>query len=163
MKRLITSLTIVTLSLMSFQSAAAVKVVECEDEQGNRTFQSACPPGSIMVDEKKIPTGDTAPAPAKGKSAGAAGSANISATLYFIPECNPCDEVREFFQLRKISLTEKNVNESREVQKELKELRGSLKVPATVIGEKVVTGYNRSELMAALEAAGYKEKEKEAE
>jgi glutaredoxin len=144
------------------QISAAVKVVECEDEQGNRSFQSACPPGSILVDEKKIPTGDIPPPPLVRKSeTDESGGANINATLYYIPECGPCDEVREFFQLRQVSITEKNVNENIEVQNELKELRGSLKVPATVIGEKVITGYNRSELIAALEAAGYKEKKAE--
>jgi glutaredoxin len=155
MKRLITSLTIVTLSLMSFQSMAAVKVVECEDEEGNRSFQSACPPGSTVVDEKRILTGE--------HTADKAVSADVSATLYSIPECDSCDGVREFLQNRGIAITEKSVNEDIENQNELSELTGTLKVPATVIGEKVVTGYNRSELMAALEAAGYQEKKTEAE
>jgi glutaredoxin len=165
MKRMLTILSLAILSLVCMQISAAVKVVECEDEQGNRSFQSACPPGSILVDEKKIPTGDKPPPPLvrKSETDDEAGSANINATLYYIPECGPCDEVREFFQLRQVSFTEKDVNENIEVQNELKELRGSLKVPATVIGEKVITGYNRSELIAALEAAGYKEKKAEAE
>ncbi len=164
MKRMLTILSLSILSLVCMQTSAAVKVVECEDEQGSRSFQSACPPGSILIDEKKIPTGDKPPPPlARESEADEAGSANINATLYYIPECGPCDEVREFFQLRQISITEKNVNDNVEVQNELKELRGSLKVPATVIGEKVITGYNRSELIAALETAGYKEKKAEAE
>ena len=156
MKRLINTLALLTLGLCCTQIAAAVKVVECEDEQGNRTFESTCPPGTTLVDEKRIPTGDKAPA-GEDASAGTATGVAVNATLYSIPECGPCDEVREFFQLRKIPITEKNVNENLEVQNELKELRGSLKVPATVIGEKVITGYNRSELLAALEAAGYQE------
>ena len=156
MKRLINTLALLIVSLFCMQIAAAVKVVECEDEQGNRTFESTCPPGTTLVDEKRIPTGDKAPA-SEEASAGTVTGATVNPILYYIPECGPCDEVREFFQLRKIPVTEKNVNENLEVQNELKELRGSLKVPATVIGEKVITGYNRSELLAALEATGYQE------
>lgn len=149
MKKLIYTLTLLSLSLSCMQIAAAVKVVECEDEQGNRTFESTCPPGTTMVDEKRIPTGVSA--------ADSAEKTAINVTLYSIPECESCDEVREFLQGRSVAITEKSVNENPEIQTELKDLTGALRVPATVIGEKVITGYNRSELLAALESAGYKE------
>lgn len=156
MKTLLNTLMLLGLGLAGIQVAAAVKVVECEDEQGNRTFESTCPPGTTLIEEKKIPTGESTPVTAEAEEK-AATTLSGTPVLYYIPECEPCDEVREFFQLRQIAITEKNVNDDIEVQNELKELRGSLKVPATVIGEKVITGYNRSELIEALESAGNSE------
>jgi glutaredoxin len=140
--------------LFSLNTTAAVKVVECEDEQGNRSFQKVCPPGSTMVSEKKLATG-------KGEATKAisSSSSNIQATLYFVPDCEACDEVKSYLKNRNISITEKNASEDVSIQKELTELTGTLKVPVVVIGEKTITGYNRSELKATLENAGYKEEE----
>ncbi len=140
-------LTLALFSLISVQ--AAVKIVECEDEEGNKTFQKVCPTGSTMVSEKNIRTG--------GSSNEGRSKTNIEATLYLIPECEACDEAREFLKDRKISITEKNVNENIELQTELTELTGALKVPTTVIGEEVLTGYSRTKFLSVIEAAGYKD------
>lgn len=134
--------------LFSMNLNAAVNVVECEDEAGNHTFQKVCPPESKQIGEKKLSTGEY------GDSTSS--NANIHATLYVIPDCEACDEVREFLGARKISVTEKNVNDSIELQTELTNLTGALKVPTTVIGDEVLTGYSRSKFISALEAAGYK-------
>lgn len=140
-----------TLLFTSSQGFAAVNIVECEDEQGNRSFQKVCPPGSTTVGQKKIHTGSGS----DGKSQ----NANIRATLYMIPDCEACDEIREFLDSRNISITEKNVNESIELQTELTDLTGALKVPTTVIGEEVLTGYSRSKFLSTLEAAGYSDED----
>jgi glutaredoxin len=151
-------ITILVSSLTSLSSMAAVKVVECEDEQGNRSFQTSCPPGSDIVNEKKLSTGK-----GSGKTLRASKSANINATLYTAPNCEACDEIKTYLKSRNIAITEKDANEDIEIQKELTELTGSLKVPTVMIGEQTITGYNRSELKAALEANGYVEEVEEGE
>lgn len=128
----------------------AVSVYECEDEQGNRSFYDRCPPGTTAVNEKKFNV-----KPEKE-------AAEISATLYLVPKCEACDLVREFFQLRKIALVEKNVDNNIELQNELTEKAGELKVPTVVINDNVISGYDRSELINALKAAGYEDEAKPA-
>ncbi len=152
MKKLSSFVFILTISFFSITSFAAVKVVECEDNSGNRSFQKVCPPGSKQVAEKKLVTG----ADSDKKSGN---SNNINAVLYVIPDCEACDEIKEFLGARNIPITEKNVNENLELQKELTELTGSLKVPTTVIGDEVITGYSRSKFLSVLEAAGYKKED----
>ncbi len=142
MPRLLTFLTTVFLSLMAIQGWAVI-VYECEDDQGTRTFESYCPPGTTPIHEiiyqTKVPDE----------------SVEIVVTFYSIPECAACDEVRELLQLQGVSVTEKNVNENIEVQNELKELTGDLRVPLVLIGETQIAGYNRSKLESELEAAGH--------
>lgn len=141
----------IVLLFITTNSFSAVKVVECKDEQGNRSFQQNCPPGSTQVGEKEIHTG----ANSKKESE----NANISAILYVIPDCEACIEIREFLGDRHIPITEKNVNDDIKVQKELTDLTGKLEVPTTVIGKEVITGYSRTKFMDALKAAGYIEKD----
>lgn len=136
---------------------AAVKIVECEDEEGNKTFQSICPPGSKMVNERRVATGvssqDTS------GSGSQSGGTNISAILYSIPDCESCDIVRDYLQNRNVSVTEKSIIDNIELQEEMKEITGKQSVPVVIIGEKVLTGYNATQLKAALVAAGYTEED----
>jgi len=129
----------------------AVTIVECEDNQGERTFQTSCPPGTTQVNTREIRTGTT---PVTNSD-----TATVSATLYVVPECEPCEDVREFLQARNISVTVKDVSFEQEIQEELQALTGTLRAPVTVIGESIISGYSRSELTTALTAAGYAETE----
>ena len=137
--------------LFSANGYAAVKIVECEDENGNRSFQKTCPPGFTEVGSKKFSTGSGS------AGDGAQSSSDIQVTMYMIPDCESCDVVREFLQTRNISVTEKDVSEDIELQKELSDLAGSLQVPTTVIGEEKLTGFSRSNFISALKKAGYQE------
>jgi len=128
----------------SLQGFSAVKIVECEDEQGGKSFRTACPPGSTQVGSKKISTGSS------GRDND---YSNINATLYFIPDCDTCDEVREFLNANGVSFDEKNANETVEIQEELTKISGGLSIPTTVIGAEVIVGYIRSEFEAALAKA----------
>ena len=131
------------------QCASAVTIVECVDSRGERSFQAACPPGTTQVDQRQIRTGeDTAPA-------ANAEAPVITATLYVVPNCDPCEDVRDFLQSRNVSVTVKDASTEQAVQEELKKVNGTLKVPVTVIGGKVLAGYSRSGLLEALEAEGY--------
>lgn len=153
MKQILNLYVLILITLASPHAIGAVKVFECEDEAGNRAFYNACPPGTYVIKEKKLSTGVS--------SDNKGSSVSITATLYSTPDCDTCDEVREFLQNRKIAITEKSVDKDINNQQELKELTGALKVPSAIIGEKTVIGYNRGELKAALNAVGYIEEGQE--
>ena len=142
--------------LVTQSTLAAVKIVQCEDEQGNRSFHSACPPGTTQVGERRVATG----VPDSG--GGAATASNITATLYYVPDCASCDSVRDYLEIRNIPVTEKNVFDNVELQTEMKDLTGRENVPVVVIGESVIIGYNRTQMEAALASMGYVEAQEEA-
>lgn len=135
---------------------SAVNIVECEDEEGNKSFQKVCPPGSTLVNQKRITTGSKAAAENKPVTFSTSNS-SVSATMYSIPECSPCDAVRELLQVKKISLNEINIEGDIIKQAELTKLNGSLNVPITLIGDKKLAGYNRTEILSALKAAGWED------
>lgn len=147
MKHLCNTLLFILFVSATMYVGAAVKVVECEDETGARSFYKTCPPGTTRVGSKKLRTG-------VGDGA-TDNSDNLSAVLYLVPNCDTCEQVKEFLNIRNISVTEKNANEDLEIQNELTELTGGLKVPTTVIGDQVLSGYNRQDFLTALKAIGY--------
>lgn len=142
--------------MVSFNCLSAVKIVECVDNEGNTSFHSTCPPGTNTINEKKIATGSKAAA--ENKPITYESNTDVSAIMYSITECSPCDAVRELLQIKNIPFTEKNVDGNIELQAELTKLNGSLNVPITLIGDKKLSGYNRTEILSALEAAGWKDK-----
>ena len=140
---------ILSLSLSTLSTSVwSVNVYECEDEQGNRTFQDRCPPGTKRIDKKQYST-RVADSDSTQQNLG-------PLTLYLVPNCDTCEQVKEFLDIRNISFTEKDVNENVKLQEELKEKNnGDLRVPLLLIGDKAISGYNRSTLISALEEAGY--------
>jgi len=134
-----------------------VTIVECEDSDGERIFQNTCPPGTTRVGSRELQLGTAQ----GGQSAEAADGRSINATLYLVPDCGPCLDVQEYLQDRNISITTKDASRNFEIQNEIRELIGDLQVPVVIIGEKTLTGYNRSELGEALAAAGYREEKAE--
>lgn len=135
-------------------TARAVAVYECEDANGNRTFQDRCPPGTKQVEKKDIHVGT-------GSTGKSAASSIGPLTLYVVPDCDSCEQVKEFLAVRHLSVVEKNVNDNVDLQNELKEKAGDLRVPTLLVGDQVITGYNRTSLLAALKQAGYKEPEED--
>ena len=131
-------------------AANAVTVYQCENESGERTFQDRCPPGTTPVMETRY----GAPAPAASAAAAEPGEAE-PALLYVVPNCDSCEQVREFLQFRNVTFTEVDVADNVEMQEQLKQQAGQLRVPAIVIGGRAVVGYDRSALNAALAGAGY--------
>src|SRR5690606_32029312 len=103
-----------------------------------------CPPGTKPVDHRQYSTHTSAPA-----------APQKPIVLYLVPNCDSCDQVREFLAVRDIHPIEKNVASNAALQEELKELAGDLRVPVTVIGDRVLGGYDRSELLDALSEGGY--------
>lgn len=128
----------------------AVSIVECEDQEGNRSFQKSCPPGYTELNRKSFYV-KGAPGDRPGEPAGGLGMGQ-SATLYMIPACDSCEEAREFLEANGVSVTEIDVSNDRAVQAEFEALAGELKVPVTVIDGQLIRGYSRAEFRAALAA-----------
>ena len=129
----------------------AVSIVECEDQEGNRSFQKSCPPGYTELNRKRFYVKGAPGDRATGEPATALG-AGQSATLYMIPACDTCEEAREFLEANGVSVTEIDVSSDSAVQAEFAALAGELKVPVTVIDGRLIRGYSRAEFRAALEA-----------
>ena len=136
---------VVISGLLLVQQSGAVTIVECEDQEGNRTFQSHCPPGSTEITEKAFST----------SIAAGPGQPDITPVVYLAPECRACDAVRTFFQNQEIGIREINIDDNEELQNELRGIVGDLRVPTVVVGQRFVTNYRRDLLVQVLEEAGF--------
>lgn len=142
---------IIILSLFGFLGTVpAVTIHQCEDADGNLTFQEICPPGSTVVETKKIYTGPKEKMPDL-----AALQESHPVVLYSVATCDACDLVRSYLQGRGVPFNERDVADDAELQEELIAKSGELSVPVVTIGEEVVDGYNKPVLESKLDAAGY--------
>jgi glutaredoxin len=139
------SILLLSLLFVFHTPAFAVSIYQCEDANGNVTFQDRCPPGTKQLNQRNYDT--TAPA--------ATASAQPGLTLYLVPGCDTCEQLKEFLSVRNLRFTEKDVSQDVELQNELKEVAGELQVPALTIGDKVLTGYNRTALIQSLTESGH--------
>lgn len=150
MKYITTSI-ILTISCLLSTQLLAVKILECVDENGNSAFQDRCPPGTTVAGEKKFYT---------GKKEGNPDSPDVPITLYTVPTCDACDVVRNILEKYGANVSEKNVESDVALQQELQKksgATGTLSVPTVIVGEKVIVGYNKQDLVASLEEAGFKQ------
>lgn len=130
-----------------FIQGHATNVYECMDASGEHTYQQLpCPEGSTTISAKQT----------ANKSSGTS-AIDITATLYLIPDCRACEEVRDYLLYRGVDVVEFDVSEDVELQNELRELSGKLNVPVAVIGAETITGYDRDKLASALTTAGFVE------
>ncbi len=148
-----TTTQLILLATLAFASNSlwSAQIHQCEDEQGNRTFQKHCPPGSKSLSAKNYSVKSNKDDKAQNLP---------SLTLYSIPECEVCDDMRNDLSAKNISITEKNIKDNGDLQQELKaKTGGDIRVPVLMIGEKVVAGYDAAKLKTALQEAGYLEAE----
>jgi len=138
-------------------AAQAVTIVQCEDADGNRTYQESCPPGTEVVETKNVYTGPKESAPDLE-----ALQEDKPVVFYSVATCDACDLVRSYLNTRGIPFSEKAVGDDAELQEELIAKTGELSVPVVTIGEEVVEGYNKPVLKDKLDAAGYPDKTAEA-
>ena len=139
----------IAICALSHPVFSAVDIVICEDEEGNQTFQKACPPGTSLVGEKKISVGKN--------SSGTVDLSKLNVVLYTIPDCETCENVAIYLRSRDIPFTEIDVSTDPKKQQDLTKLSGKLSVPVTVIGlnrkgtvlfdaEEIIYGYNREKI-----------------
>jgi len=147
-------LCIVPLLLFANTSVLAVTIVQCTDAKGHAYFSNSCPEGMTKVGEKKLPGKKKEKGPDLEKI-----SQEHPVTLFAIPECDACDLVRNHLNKRGIPFTELNASDDVKIQARLKELAGSLTVPALSLDDDVLKGYSQPALDAALDKAGYPQAE----
>ena len=149
MKTVITALVINLLFISS--PVAAITVYVCVDQSGEEQFYSdQCPPGTNKAKEQEVKVWRNR------KSTDLQSIAEENpVTVYVSQDCDACELVRLQLKKRGIPFTEKDAGSDVEVQTELRELSGAMQIPATSVGDKVVTGYNKREIDDALNAVGY--------
>jgi glutaredoxin len=142
--------------LVAASQVPAVTIYECVDDAGNKTYQDRCPPGTTPVTEKNIRTGPGS----STKTVGAGTQVpDVEILMYSAPECDACMILRGVLDEYKAPYTDKNINASDEVKRELQEKAGgssTLTIPTVIVGESVIAGFKKSELVSALEQAGFK-------
>ena len=107
-------------------------------------FKKKCPPGTFLVEKKKISVGkDTS----KGINL-----SKLNVVLYSIPDCVTCEEVAIYLKSRDIPYSEKDVSKDVELQQELTKRTGKLSVPVTIIGDEIISGYNREKIGTVLDS-----------
>ncbi len=125
--------------------ATATEVAICENAQGERSFRQYCLPGTTQVGTQEV------------SNVPSDRNAHIKPMIYIGEDCQACIAVFEYLSAKNIAFEEKNIEGDVELQKELNEMAGELRVPITIIGDTQISGYNPAELEAALLAVGYKE------
>jgi glutaredoxin len=137
--------------------ATAATLYKWVDEQGNVTYQDRPPPEGRDYETRVIPD----PPPADGGESAAASAAGTvppgadPLTLYTIPECDSCDLVRLYLSRNGIPFVERSAGDDVDAQKELVERTGAFDVPTLLVGDRVVLGFDRDELVDALVDGGY--------
>lgn len=135
-----------TALLAAGPAAGDDKMYKWVDEDGNVTYQDRPPPeesGEVQAFGESPDTDQPAGLP------------DVALTLYSQEQCDACDRVRALLTERGLPFTEKNPEGDAEVQAELEELAGVVSVPVLVIGDRVLTGYNRDLILDELDEAGF--------
>ena len=132
----------------------AITVVECVDSAGHSSFRDRCPPEMTVAARMELRGKPEVVGPDLEEIA-----KSHPVVLYSAPNCEACDLVRDQLIARKVPFSEKDSSEDREVQSALAEATGgTLTVPTTSVGDQSFVGHKKSELDAALSAAGYPER-----
>lgn len=130
-------------------SAQAQLMYKWVDEQGNVTYQDIPPPGQAedatpYAEDPELAAEEATPA-----------VPDVPVTLYSVPVCDACDLVRNLLENNDVPFDEKDASKDAGTQRELLDVSGQLSVPALVVGETVLNGYNSSGITAELTNAGF--------
>ena len=123
---------------------SAVTIVECKDQAGEQSFHELCPPGTTMVQQKVYQTAIPGPE-----------QPDLTVLIYLAPECPACEAYRTFFAKYGIKTNEKNIADNQELQTELTNIAGDLKIPTVIIGETVLSDFKEGQLITVLERLGF--------
>lgn len=66
--------------------------------------------------------------------------------VYSTPTCPWCDRLKGYLREKGVSYEERDVSRDREAARRMIELTGQRSVPVTVVGDRVIVGYDRAEL-----------------
>jgi len=74
----------------------------------------------------------------------------MDVTIYTNPTCPYCTQAKDFFKEKGIKFKEKNVDADESVRKEAIEKSGQMGVPVILIDDKVIMGFDKEKIEAAL-------------
>jgi glutaredoxin len=148
--------TTIALMLVIAATPAMAQLYRWTDQSGKTHFTDTPPPASAKKVEKK--PGGAAP----GGDAAGAGQPFVlqqamrdnPVTLYTTEGCEACGEARKLLNARGVPFREVSVASEAQLS-ELKKAVGSNSVPAMLIGQNVVKGFETGQYNRALDDAGY--------
>ena len=71
--------------------------------------------------------------------------------LYTTPTCSQCAKTRAWFKAQGIDFVDNNIVSDPQALQRMIEISGSRNVPVIQIGERVIVGFNESEILASLD------------
>ena len=71
-------------------------------------------------------------------------------TIYSTPSCHFCHMAKDFFKANNVAYTEFDVASNIEKRKEMIDKSGQMGVPVITIDDKLIIGFNKTELAKAL-------------
>jgi glutaredoxin len=141
----------------SLSIASASTLYKVTDKYGNVTYQETAPLGDEIFEEKTVagePAAEqTLLSPYDERIRIASETSPIM--LFTVKECDACDFVKWFLERRNIPYENVDVEFDISNQFQLKELTGDYRVPAVLIGDRVVYGFNGEKLLEALIESAY--------
>ncbi len=150
---------LVVLAMAAWPAAAQRTLYKVVDQYGNVTYQDQPPAEGASFETRTIEdpqSGETVTSTEVGDDERIqAASESRPLVLFTVPRCDPCDFVRWFLDDRQLPYEEINVESDIDNQRRLRESTGEFRVPVLMVGEVPVFGYDRDDLVAELETAGY--------
>jgi glutaredoxin len=139
--------------LLGAAFAAQAQLYRWTDAQGRVHVTDTPPPPSAK--NVRSHSTDAAPAPGAGEPyALQLAVKNHPVKLYTAPDCAPCGIARALLNARGVPFSEVSVIGERQAE-ELKQVAGSVSVPAILVGSSVQKGFEPGMYHALLDTAGY--------
>lgn len=132
------------LLLFTAATVSAEKLYKHIDKDGRVTYRDQPPAGGGSVEERVI----------RNRAQGEQVSLP-EVIVYVSAGCDPCDLARLYLNHRGVTFTEKDASSDPAVQAELKKAAGILSVPTILVGKTVLKGFDKTQVDAALDGAGF--------
>lgn len=132
----------------------AVKLYKWVDSEGKVSYQDTPPPSGQAYEEKSY-TDEGSNNSSNPDVTRARAIRDNPVTLYTADNCASCDSVRTILEMNKVPFDQVAVDKNTELQKKLKDIAGSIRVPTLTIGDTVVRELDRNRIEDALKDGGY--------
>jgi len=145
----------ISLAIMMPASSFAVTLYKWIDDEGNVSYQDTPPPAGRDFEQKSFSregtrTGDTNTEIALSRAA-----REYPVKVYIAKNCESCDRVVEILESNSVPYESVEVDTDADAQRKLIELVGSMRVPALIIGDKLIDDINRTTIEDTLTRSGY--------
>ena len=146
-------LLVLILSLLAAAPAAADNLYRWVDETGRVHYSDQAPPPRARNAIQKNYKGSVIES---GESYALRQAKERFPVTLYSSSCGPaCEMGQQLLEKRGIPYSMKDVENSADNQKALRELTGNLRIPTLLIGSQKLTGFEDSQWNSALDAAGY--------